>query len=249
MGFAQWLSPTYSPTTNPEKWHQESVNLAALPGSSAHPTLLFYIFGDQSRELSRQVAELESSNDTPAKEIQNEETEDEKPLSPKLTKIEEHLNTFFQSYYSLLPNYNHESPACKPTSLLFTNWLSDDLAGNGSYSNFECTTPSSDETEAQVLDEDIQVMREGLGERGLWFAGEHVAPFVALGTVTGAWWSGEAVAGRIVTAYGGSALGGDGEGSLLSGKGMDGVESPKDVNFRTFGDDGLLGSGNVSTGA
>ena len=28
---------------------------------------------------------------------------------------------------------------------------------------------------------------------GLWFAGEHVAPFVALGTTTGAWWSGEAV--------------------------------------------------------
>ena len=37
---------------------------------------------------------------------------------------------------------------------------------------------------------------------GLWFAGEHTAPFVALGTVTGAYWSGEAVAGRIVEAYG-----------------------------------------------
>lgn len=91
-------------------------------------------------------------------------------------------------------------------------------------------------------------MREGLGERGLWFAGEHVAPFVALGTVTGAWWSGEAVAGRIVAAYGGLAPGGDAEGSLLGGKGLDGVESPKEVNFRTFGDDGLLGSESANIG-
>lgn len=31
-------------------------------------------------------------------------------------------------------------------------------------------------------------------ERGVWFAGEHTAPFVALGTTTGALWSGERVA-------------------------------------------------------
>lgn len=41
-------------------------------------------------------------------------------------------------------------------------------------------------------------MREGMGvERGVWFAGEHTAPFVGLGTTSGAYWSGEAVAGRI----------------------------------------------------
>lgn len=50
-------------------------------------------------------------------------------------------------------------------------------------------------------DKDIEIMREGLPNRGLWFAGEHTAPFVALGTVTGAYWSGECVAKRIVDTY------------------------------------------------
>lgn len=50
--------------------------------------------------------------------------------------------------------------------------------------------------------EDVEVMRRGLPERGVWLAGEHTAPFVALGTVTGAWWAGEGVARRVVRAYG-----------------------------------------------
>lgn len=45
-------------------------------------------------------------------------------------------------------------------------------------------------------------MRRGVPGRGLWFAGEHTAPFVALGTVTGAYWAGEGVARRIVRAWG-----------------------------------------------
>lgn len=45
-------------------------------------------------------------------------------------------------------------------------------------------------------------MREGVGdEKGLWLAGEHTAPFIALGTTTGAYWSGEGVARRIVALY------------------------------------------------
>ena len=52
------------------------------------------------------------------------------------------------------------------------------------------------------LDRDIEAMREGMPERRVWFAGEHTAPVVALGTVTGAWWSGEGVAKRILKAYG-----------------------------------------------
>ena len=39
-------------------------------------------------------------------------------------------------------------------------------------------------------------------ERGIWLAGEHTAPFVALGTSTGAYWSGESVGVRILRAYG-----------------------------------------------
>ena len=43
-------------------------------------------------------------------------------------------------------------------------------------------------------------MRAGVPEEGIWLAGEHTAPFVALGTVTGAYWSGEDVARRVIRA-------------------------------------------------
>ena len=52
-----------------------------------------------------------------------------------------------------------------------------------------------------MLDHYIETMRYGAPERHIWLAGEHTAPFVALGTVTGAYWSGEAVAKRILHAY------------------------------------------------
>ena len=45
-------------------------------------------------------------------------------------------------------------------------------------------------------------MREGVPARSIWLAGEHTAPFVALGTVTGAYWSGEGIARRIAEGYG-----------------------------------------------
>jgi hypothetical protein len=41
-----------------------------------------------------------------------------------------------------------------------------------------------------------------LSPGGLWLAGEHVAPFVALGTTTGAYWSGEGVARRVCGKWG-----------------------------------------------
>lgn len=45
-------------------------------------------------------------------------------------------------------------------------------------------------------------MREGVPDKGLWFAGEHTAAFAALGTSTGAYWSGEAVGRRIAQKFG-----------------------------------------------
>jgi hypothetical protein len=92
-----------------------------------------------------------------------------------------------------LPNYSTSNPDHQPKNILATNWASDELAGYGSYSNFQ--------TGLEKGDEDIEVMRRGMPERGVWLAGEHTAPFVALGTVTGAWWSGEGVARRIVKAW------------------------------------------------
>jgi len=81
-----------------------------------------------------------------------------------------------------------------PTGALATAWAKDELAGYGSYSNFQ--------TGLERGDEDIECMREGLPERRVWLAGEHTAPFKALGTVTGAYWAGEGVARRIAEVYG-----------------------------------------------
>ena len=104
------------------------------------------------------------------------------------------LIDFFKPYYSRLPHYSESSPDCKPVCSLATNWLRDELAGNGSYSNFQIGLENGDE--------DIKVMRQGLPDHGLWLAGEHTAAFVALGTVTGAYWSGESVGRRIAEMYG-----------------------------------------------
>lgn len=100
---------------------------------------------------------------------------------------------FFKPYFSLLPNYDPNSQDCKPVCCLPTNWVLDEFAGNGSYTTFR--------TGLEEGDKDIEIMRAGLPERSLWFAGEHTAPFVALGTVTGAYWSGEAVGKSIGEAY------------------------------------------------
>ena len=44
----------------------------------------------------------------------------------------------------------------------------------------------------------FEALREGMGEDcGIWFAGEHTSLPGGLGTVTGAYWSGEEVAKRV----------------------------------------------------
>ncbi|KAI1211664.1 FAD/NAD(P)-binding domain-containing protein [Annulohypoxylon truncatum] len=168
-GFCQMLAPDYAADRNPKKWNQEFVELASLK-SSAHPTLLYYFYGDQSKFITGELAKL------PSKE-----------------KQDEFLYDWFKPYYSRLPNYDENSPDCQPNGCYATEWLNDELAGNGSYSNFQVGLEEGDT--------DIETMREGLPNRGLWLAGEHTAPFVALGTATGAYWSGESVGKRIAQAY------------------------------------------------
>ena len=114
------------------------------------------------------------------------------------------LVSFFHPYFSLLPNYSPTSEGCKPTAVLATNWINDEFAGNGSYTTFQV----SGKEEGVELDKDIEALREGCPDRGVWFAGEATAPFVALGTVTGAFWSGEAVGERVAAVHG---LGGEKE--------------------------------------
>jgi hypothetical protein len=139
----------------------------------------------------------------------------------------DYLVKFFKPYVSRLPNYKDDSKDCMPVSCLATTWVLDDLAGNGSYTTLR--------TGLLEGDRDIEIMREGLPDEKIWFAGEHTAPFVALGTSTGAYWSGEAVGLRIADAYGKTAREG---GDLLEGKFGDG-NAEKEVNFRVFADKAL----------
>ncbi|UKZ91126.1 uncharacterized protein TrAFT101_006122 [Trichoderma asperellum] len=168
-GFAQWIAPEYH-AENARGWNQELVELASIAPEAAHPTLLFYIYGEQSEYLTAKVAEIDGQE-----------------------KKDAFLLEFFKPYYSRLPQYSEGSADCQPVCCLATDWVRDELAGYGSYSNFQVGLSNGDE--------DIKTMRRGLPEHGLWLAGEHTAPFVALGTATGAYWSGESVGKRIVEAY------------------------------------------------
>ncbi|OTB08971.1 hypothetical protein M426DRAFT_7003 [Hypoxylon sp. CI-4A] len=170
QGFSQMLSPGYATDTNPHKWNQEFLELASLAPSAAHPTLLYYFYGDQSKYITSELAKLSSKE-----------------------KQDAFLIDWFRPYYSRLPYYDENSPDCQPNGCYATEWLNDDLAGNGSYSNFQLGLEEGDV--------DIETMREGMPGRGLWLAGEHTSPFVALGTATGAYWSGESVGKRIAQAY------------------------------------------------
>jgi hypothetical protein len=168
-GFTHWLAPTYA-KNNPQSWDQQGGNLAALPDDTAHPTLLFYIYGPCATHIASLITN-----------------------TPK-SQRDEKLVDWFEPYFSRLPNYDAEKSECKPSRILATAWANDEFAGYGSYANFQVGLEEGDR--------DIETMRHGLPERGLWFAGEHTAPFVALGTSTGAYWSGEGVGERIVEAYG-----------------------------------------------
>jgi hypothetical protein len=99
----------------------------------------------------------------------------------------------FEPYYSRLPHFSRSDPACQPKAVLATAWAGDKFAGYGAYSNFQVGLEKGDE--------DIEIMRHGMPDRSIWLAGEHTAPFVALGTSTGAYWSGQRVAERIIEAY------------------------------------------------
>lgn len=191
----QFLSPKYTVLQNPPPETIGAVSLVGLPPPTAHPTLLFYLNG----LCGQYVTSLISG------------------LAPTSSKYHSLLVDFFQPYISLLPNYDPMSLDCKPVRILSTDWQNDELAGWGSYTNFQISKAPNSKTkkangstsleygediEEVRLDKDIETLREGCPDRGLWLAGEHTAPFVALGTVTGAYWSGEAVGRRIAAAYG-----------------------------------------------
>lgn len=90
-------------------------------------------------------------------------------------------------YYSRLPGY---AKTLAPLRFPATEWCNDEFAGEGSYSNFQVSM-----TEAA---DDVKAIRHGMPEQHIYFAGEHTAPFDGLGTVAGAYTSGEKIARRII---------------------------------------------------
>ncbi|KAL5050180.1 hypothetical protein BDW71DRAFT_204233 [Aspergillus fruticulosus] len=212
LSFAQFLNPSYH-TDHPEEvpWDQECFSLAALPGNTAHPTLLFYTYGPCATYIVDKLTSLSSSTKTTT-------TTTNSHSHPPSTKQYAFLNTLFAPFYSLLPNYTPNTQACTPTSILATTWQSDPHAGHGSYANFQVGLADGNK--------DIETLRAGMGlDRGVWFAGEHTAPFVALGTTTGALWSGERAAGQICALYrlGRVGMGVERDDSLPSGSGSAGA--------------------------
>ncbi|KAK6385871.1 hypothetical protein LTS17_001443 [Exophiala oligosperma] len=171
--FTHFHDPKYVDHSSNEAWNQSVMSLAHMPSGHEHPTLLFYVYGANGTHMVDAVANLE----------------------PDSARYNEVLDSFARPYYSRLPTYSSTDPACTPSSFLMTTWQADRFAGNGSYCNMQIGLEKGDE--------DIEVMRAagGLNERGVWMAGEHTAPFIALGTTTGAWWSGEGVARRICSVY------------------------------------------------
>lgn len=164
-----FLSPDYAPDTNPNRYRQEIISLSGLPDKYAQPVIMFFTYGSWGRHISSLVRGKSQE-------------------SPEVHAI---LDTHFQPYYSRLPHYHAGSPDCVPTGFLTTDWQDDEFAGHGSFCNF----PVHLEDGAR----DLEVLRKGIGEeRGVWFAGEHVAPGKGIGTVMGAYLSGEDVAKRLI---------------------------------------------------
>ncbi|KAK7698481.1 hypothetical protein SLS64_012473 [Diaporthe eres] len=167
-----FLKPKYAPETNPRQWRQEIISFSGLPEPHAQPVIMFFTYGEWGCHISSLI-----------------KGKDQK--SPDFYDI---LDSHLRPYYSRLPNFSKESPDCEPTRFLATDWQNDEFAGFGSFTNF--TVGQEDGAR------DLQVLREGLGiERGVWFAGEHVAPTKGIGTVMGAYQSGEYVAKAIIGSF------------------------------------------------
>ncbi|GAD94839.1 hypothetical protein THITE_2109024 [Paecilomyces variotii No. 5] len=170
IGYLNFLSPRYAPVTNPSQFLLEAYDLSCLPVQYASPTLLFFTWGHSAIQLTATVRSL-----TPNEQF-------------------EYLKTYFKPYYSLLPHYSSGDVDCEPQVILSTDWAGDELAGNGSYTNFP--------TEVDDASRNVDVLRYGCPDRGVWFAGEHTAPSLHMGTATGAYIAGEDVAKRIIELYG-----------------------------------------------
>jgi hypothetical protein len=168
-----FLRPEYAADTNPAQWRQEIISLSALPGLLSQPVIMFFVYGQWGRHITGLVRGMKQDSEEYFRTLDN----------------------IFRPYYSKLPNYDPAASYCRASEYLSTDWQNDKFAGYGSFTNLP--VGSGD------CAEHFDALREGMGEnRGIWFAGEHTSPPGGLGTVTGAYWSGEEVARRVARRHG-----------------------------------------------
>ena len=175
--FSHFLHPDFAP---PEQ-RSSTIEMMTLSsttafGKFAQPALQFYLWGQAAADMTSAVAGLE----------------------PSSTDYHTVITRLFQPFYSRLPNHQEGFRDCVPVAVLATRWQRDEFAGYGSYTNFQVPGGRAQSGSDPVIDEGVKVMRRGTPERGIWLAGVHTVPFVALGTTTGAYWSGEIAAVKLI---------------------------------------------------
>lgn len=220
--FTKFLCPAYVPLQNPNRWTLEPVSLASLPDETAQPTLLFYLNGPSSAHVTSMISSLQLNSS----EYYNLLTKFFHPYYSLLPNYDaaspvcqpvKILSTDWQhdefagwgSYTNFQvstasPKKPHQLGGDKveinPRNTAVAEASRDTACMTTEFTEYR---DDEDGIDDEVhLDEDIEALRQGCPERGIWFAGEHTAPFIALGTVTGAYWSGEAVGRRVLAAYG-----------------------------------------------
>lgn len=136
-------------------------------------------------------------------------------FSPATTKLgrSQYLD-FFKPYFSKLPGYDEKDADCKPADLIATDWSREKWSGYGSYSNFQVGLTAGHE--------DIEALRNGIPEQNIWFGGEHTAPILGLGSVSGAYWSGGDAAEKLIESF-------EGTGAAGSNSGVNGVKVNDDA--------------------
>ena len=168
-----FLSPAYANDTNPARWRTEIISFSGLPEPLSQPVIMFFVYGQWGRHITDLVRGMKQDSE----------------------EYQQILDEHFRPYYSKLPNYDAASAECRPTGFMSTDWQNDRFAGHGSFTN--------QPVNAGDCAEHFEVLRQGMGEdRGIWFAGEHTSPPGGLGTVTGAYWSGEEAAKRVAKRHG-----------------------------------------------
>ncbi|KAK6332668.1 hypothetical protein TWF730_004328 [Orbilia blumenaviensis] len=168
---ASYFAFLADPATDSDRRSIAAISLAHIPEPYAQPTLLFYTHGETSKQITSILQFSSSEEEARAK-----------------------ILTFFHPYISKLHNYSPTDPDCVPRDYISTNWLNDEYAGNGSYTNFP----------VGLVDgvDDVKTIEAGVEELKLWFCGEHTAPLLGLASVSGAYWAGEIAAKKCLGAFG-----------------------------------------------